>query len=149
MKSVSVSAVWSVPSTEKPGQYYRVELFDNGATACDCPWGRKEEALLASSGAQRRLSKCWHAKLVIALECDYVRGYLPGQYEAACSGDVLAVARILSGFGDELVQAGALHNASRCYEVVAKYMQAVSTQGAALDITEEVASATSAPAMAA
>ena len=133
MKTASVSAVWSVPSTEKPGQYYRVELHDNGATACDCPWGRKEEAP----------SRCWHAKLVIALECDYVRDHLPGQYEAACRGDVLATVRILSGFGDELVKADAMHNASRCYEVIARYLQAVSTQGAALDITEEVASAAS------
>ena len=126
-------AVWAVPSASVPGDYYRVEIAPDGATSCTCHWGRKANAP----------SKCWHVRLVLAVETDYVRNHLPGLYERASAGDVLAVARILAGFGDELVQADALHNAGRCFETLAKYMQAVSVQGAAVDITEEVASAAS------
>jgi hypothetical protein len=128
-------AAWFVPSANVPGDYYRVEIAPDGATSCSCHWGRNPKAP----------SKCWHVRLVLAIETDYVRHHLPGLYERACAGDVIAVVRILSGFGDELAQADALHNAGRCFETIAKYMQAISVQGAAVDITEEALAAS--PAM--
>src|SRR5262245_24358702 len=119
MKTVST---WFVPSANTPGEYYEVKLYPNGGTSCPCQWGASDQTT----------TKCWHAKFVQVIECQQVQNEV-GDFTLALAarGDVCAQLLLLQTCGSLLARGGRFFAAHRCYEMIAKYMQAVSVQGAA------------------
>jgi hypothetical protein len=113
---------WSIPSTHLVGHYYTATVYhDASATQCDCPWGSKEEAH----------TRCWHAKFALAMENDEVKAQV-GEltWRRAHSGDLYAQVAMLSSLVALLVDRDALVTASRVFEVLNKYLVALSVQGA-------------------
>lgn len=120
-KKMSQISEWSVPSTRTPGQFYTVKLFPNGGTSCTCQWGKSEEAR----------TRCWHVQLVRVLENSEIQecaGLLDTR--AALTGSISAQLTLLQACGSLLATEGRFHAAHRCYEVISKYMLALSVQGA-------------------
>jgi hypothetical protein len=116
-------AVYSVPSANVPGDYYTVELYPNRATACDCPWGRKEDAP----------SRCWHVRAAQLMEHaeDVFYPFISSDIiRRAQSGDIHSQLYLLKECVTQLAWRDEWSAASRAAEVLTKYLQALSVQGA-------------------
>src|SRR3954453_20037634 len=121
MSQVSPLSQWSVPSTRTPGEFYTVHLYPNGATSCTCAWGQKEEAP----------SKCWHVNFARVIENEAVQNEVGDLTIArAMRGDIACQLIMLQTCGSLLANEGRFFAAHRCFELISKYMLALSIQGA-------------------
>lgn len=118
----SCVSTWSVPSTQEPGTYYTVKYFHaNGGTSCTCSWGKKADAP----------TKCWHARFVTVLENREVQAWVGWIVrQQAERGRVEAQVQMLQFCAGELVKLGRIRAAAQCFQVLEKYMSAISVQGA-------------------